>query len=50
MVCLYNKSTCDFIGLSLQLAYIILQGDTEEAFFSYGLDAKKSTVLYSVAK
>ena len=27
-----------------------MRGDKEEAFFSYGVDNKKSTVLYSVSK
>ena len=50
IVCLYNKSTGEFQGLSFQLAYIILRGDKEKSFFSYGVNNKKSTVLYSEAK
>ena len=34
----------------MQLAYIILRGDSEESFFSYGYNDKKSKVLYSAAK
>ena len=50
ITCLYDKSTGEFQGIKLSLAYIILRGDSEEAFFSYGVDTKKSTVLYSAAK
>ena len=48
--CTYNKSTGQFNGLTLQLAYIVLRGDTEESFFSYGINEEKSSVLNSVAK
>ena len=34
----------------MQLAYIILRGDSEESFFSYGYNDKKSKVLYPAAK
>ena len=36
--------------MNLQLAYIILCGDIEEPFFSYGYNDEKSKVLYSAAK
>ena len=49
-VCLYDKSTGEFLGLNLQLAYIILLGDIEESFFSYGYNDEKSKVLYSAVK
>ena len=48
--CTYNKSTGQFNGLTLQLAYIVLRGDTEESFFSYSVNEEKSSVLNSVAK
>ena len=48
--CLYDKSTVIFQGIKLCLAYIILRRDSDEVFFSYGVDPKKSTVLYSAAK
>ena len=41
---LYDTTTGVFNGLKLLSAYI-LRGDKEEAFFSYGVDNKKSTVL-----
>ena len=50
VTCLYDKSTGQFNGLKLQLAYIVLRGDREEVFFSYGVNEKKSSVLYSVPK
>ena len=49
-MCLYNKSTGEYQGLGLELAYIILRGDKEESFFSYGVNDKKLTVLYSADK
>ena len=49
-VCLYDTSTGEFLGVAMRLAYIILRGDVEECFFSYGYLEKKSLVLYSVAK
>ena len=48
--CLYDKSTGQFNGLSLRLAYIVLCGDLEESFFIYVVDEQKSTVFYSVSK
>ena len=48
-VYLYDKLTGEFLGLDLHLAYIILLGDIEESFFSYGYNNKKSKVLYSAA-
>ena len=33
---LYDQSTSEFLGLNLQLVYILLRGDIEESFFSYG--------------
>ena len=50
ITCLYNKSSGEFQCIKLSLAYIILRGDRDELFFSYGVDNKKSTVLYSAAK
>ena len=46
IVCLYNKSTGEFLGLDLQLAYIIIQGDMEESFFSYEYNDKKSRLVF----
>ena len=40
----------EFQGVREQLAYIVLRGDKEEVFFSYGFDSAKSKVLYSYSK
>ena len=50
MTCLYEMSTGKFQGIKLSLAYIILRGDIEELFFSYGVNPDKSAVLYAAAK
>ena len=50
VTCIYDKSTEQFNGLKLQLSYMVLRGDKEESFFSYVVNEKKSSVLYSVAK
>ena len=50
ITCLYDTTNGVFNSLRLQLAYIILRGDNEESFFSYGVDNKKSSVLYSISK
>ena len=50
VTCIYDKSTGQFSGLKLQLAYIVLHQDNEESFFSYRVNEKKSSLLYSVAK
>ena len=50
IVCPYDKAAGEFLELNLQLAYMILQGDREESFFSYGYHDKKSKFLYSAAK
>ena len=49
-VCLYDISTGKFQGIAMRLAYIILRGDKEECFFSYGYSEKKSLVLYLAVK
>ena len=48
--CVYDLETGKFKGLRLMLAYIVLRGDKDEVFFSYGYSKTKSTVLYSYAK
>ena len=49
ITCLYDTKAGVFNVLRLQLVYVTLRGDKEESFFSYGVDNKKSTVLYSVS-
>ena len=50
IACLNDKSTDELLGLNLQLACIILRGDMDESFFSYGYNDEKSKVLNSAAK
>ena len=48
--CVYDLETGEFKGVRLQLAYIILRGDEQELFLSYGFDKSKSKVFYSYSK
>ena len=48
--CVYDLETGEFKGVRLLLAYIILRGDEQEIFFSYGFDKSKSKVLFSYSK
>ena len=48
--CFYHLTTGECQGVREQLAYIVLRGDKEEVFFSYGFDSAKSKVLYSYSK
>ena len=50
LCCVYNTETGAFKGLRPMLAYIVLRGDPDEVFFSYGYHKSKSTVLYSYQK
>ena len=50
LCCVYNLKTGVFEGLRPMLAYIVLRGDEDEVFFSYGYQKSKSTVLYSYQK
>ena len=47
---IYDKSTGQFNGLKLQLAYIVLRGYKKEPFFLYRVNENKKSVLYSVSK
>ena len=48
--CIYDITTGDFKGVREQLAYIVLRGDKDEIFFSYGFDKSKSQILYLYSK
>ena len=50
LTCVYDLETGTFKGLRLMLAYIIIRGDADEFFFSYGYSKTKSKVLYSYMK
>ena len=48
--CIYDLTTGQFQGIREQLAYIVLKGDQEEIFFSYGFDKSKAQISYSYLK
>ena len=48
--CIYDTTTGEFKGLRESLAYIVLRGNDEEVFFSYGFDSSKASVLYPSIK
>ena len=48
--CVYDLESGNFKGLRLMLVYIVLRGDSDEVFFSYGFNKAKSSVLYSYSK
>ena len=47
---LYNTKTGHFRDVKKWLAFIIIRGDQDEVFFSYGYDEERSKVLYSSFK
>ena len=47
---LYNVATGEFKGIQNWLAYIMVRGDKDETFLSYGYDEDKSNILYSTFK
>ena len=49
-VLLCNVDTGEFKGLQDWLAYIMVRGDENETFLSYGYDEDKSNILYSTFK
>ena len=48
--CVYDLESGEFKGVRLMLAYIVLRGDEDEVFFSYGYNKIKSKVLYCYSK
>ena len=48
--CVYDLESGDFKGVRLMLAYIVLRGDEDEIFFSYGHNKSKSKILYFYSK
>ena len=48
--CIYDLSNDDFLGVKEKLAFIVLRGDDEEVFFSYGFDSAKEKIIYSTSK
>ena len=50
VTCIYDLTNGQFKGVRESLAYIVLRGDMEDVFLSYGFDVAKSKVLYAVSK
>ena len=50
LCCVYDIETGDFKGMREQVAFIVLRGDADETFLSYGFDKLKSKLLYSFSK
>ena len=50
LACVYDIKTGDFKGIREQVAFIVLRGDADETFLSYGFDKIKSKLLYSFSK
>ena len=48
--CVYDLESGDFKGIREQIAFIVLRGDADETFLSYGFNKIKSKVLYSFSK
>ena len=51
LICpIYNKDTATFCGVETRVALIMVRGDDNELFLSYGFDPDKSKQLYSSFK
>ena len=50
IISIYNADSGELLGLEKRLAFIMVRGDQNEAFFSYGYDKSKSAKLYSTSK
>ena len=48
--CVYDIESGNFRGIREQVAFIVLRGDVDETFLSYGFDKLKSKLLYSFSK
>ena len=46
----YNREQRKFMEVIECLAYIMLRGDEDETFFTYGYDPEKSSILYCYSK
>ena len=47
---LYDTTTGEFKGMKQTLGYIMLRGDHNESFFTYGYCEEKSAILFSASK
>ena len=48
--CVYDLESGNFKGIREQIAFIVLRGDVDQTFLSYGFNKIKSKVLYSFSK
>ena len=48
--CVYEIETGQFKGIRKQMAFIVLRGDADETFLSYGFDKIRSKTLFSFSK
>ena len=48
--CVCDLETGEFKGIRTMLAYIVLRGEEDEIFFSYGYEKSKSKIWYSYSK
>ena len=48
--CVYDLESGNFKGLREQIAFIVLRGNSDELFLSYGYHKQKSKLLYSYSK
>ena len=48
--CVYDIESGQFKGIREQMAFIVLRGDVDETFLSYGFDKLKSKLLFSFSK
>ena len=50
LTCIYDLESGDFRGIRKQIAFIVLRGNPDEIFLSYGYNKTKSTAVYSFCK
>ena len=50
VVPLYDVNSSKFLGLEKRLVFVMVRGDQDETFFSYGYDKAKSNTLYSASE
>ena len=50
LTCIYDNETGEFQGVREKIAFIVLRGDENDIFFSYGFDSSKEKILYSTSK
>ena len=50
LTCVYDLESGDFRGIREQIAFIVLRGDPDEIFLSYGYNKTKSRAVYSFCK